>query len=490
MQLSINVDLSKTNSLQNQIFESIRQQILSGQLKSNTLLPSTRSLSEQLNVSRNTIVLAYDRLIAEDYICSRRTIGTFVNPKLPESSLTITNRNKNKVAKEKTQTKRNPIVFKGRVQALNNANRSKLDIDFWVGRPDPDSFPVKSWKKLMLHYLQFSASNMTEYHEPAGIYELRQAIVNHLRPARGINANPEQVIITNGSQQAMNIAARLFIKQGTKVVTECPCYQGAVFVLESYGAKIHPVNVDEKGLIVSELPELPVSMAYVTPSHQYPMGSTLTLNRRIRLLDWAREVGAYILEDDYDSDFRHHGSPLTALAGQDPHGCVIYLGTFSKSIGAGLRIGYMVVPSELVETTRAIKTLMDNGHAWLDQAVLADFISSGAYSKHLRKIRRVYINRRDALTEVLNKYFGDVNLSGLEGGMHVIWNLPKDFPDAKKMKKIAEQVGVGIYTFESGAAHEFGKKEYNNRTLMLGYSSIAEDKIQEGIKRIATALKV
>lgn len=489
MQLSINIDSSTKQSLQNQIFESIRQQILSGQLKANTLLPSTRLLSEQLNVSRNTIVLTYDRLIAEDYICSRRTIGTFVNPTLPESSLTISNRN-SEITEIKTQTNRNPIVFKGRVQALVNPNRDKLDIDFWVDRPDPDSFPVKSWRKLMLHHLQSSASNMTEYHDPAGIYELRQAIANHLRPARGIEAEPEQVIITNGSQQALNIVARLLIKQGTKVVTECPCYQGAVFVLESYGADIHPVDVDENGLNVSELPETPVSMAYVTPSHQYPMGSTLTLNRRIRLLDWAREAGAYIVEDDYDSDFRHHGSPLTALAGQDPHGCVIYLGTFSKSIGAGLRIGYMVVPPELAETAKAIKTLMDNGHVWLDQAVLADFIATGAYTKHLRRIRRVYIDRRDALTEALNKYFGDVNLSGLEGGMHIVWHLPDYLPDAPEFKKIAEEVGVGIYTLESGAAHEFGKKEYNNRTLILGYSSISEDKIQEGIKRIAIALQV
>ena len=490
MQLSINIDLSNKQSLQNQIFESIRQQILSGQLKANTLLPSSRLLSEQLNVSRNTIVLTYERLIAEDYICSRRTIGTFVNPELPESSLTISNRHENKVAKERTQSNRNPIVFKGRVQTLDNPDRDKLDIDFWVDRPDPDSFPVKSWRKLILHHFQSSASNMTEYHDPAGIFELRQAIVNHLRPARGIVAEPEQVIITNGSQQAMNIVARLLIKQGTEVVTECPCYQGAVFVLESYGAKIHPVNVDENGLKVSELPTTPVSMAYVTPSHQYPMGSTLTLNRRIRLLDWAREVGAYIVEDDYDSDFRHQGSPLTALAGQDPHGCVIYLGTFSKSIGAGLRIGYMIVPPELVDAATAIKTLMDNGHAWLDQAVLADFISNGAYNKHLRRIRRVYINRRDTLTEALNKHFGEVNLSGLEGGMHIVWHLPDYFPNASEMKKIAEDVGIGIYTLESGAAHEFGKKEYNNRTLMLGYSSISEDKIQEGIKRIATALKV
>jgi GntR family transcriptional regulator / MocR family aminotransferase len=490
MQLSINVDLSTKQSLQNQIFESIRQQILSGQLKANTLLPSTRLLSEQLNLSRNTIVLAYDRLVAEDYICSRRTIGTFVNPQLPESSLTIIKRNKNKVSEKEIHPIRKPIVFKGRVQALYNPDRDKIDIDFWVGRAAPESFPAKIWRKLMLSQLRTSGSNMTEYHDPAGIYELRQAISDHLRPARGIDAEPEQIIIVNGSQEALNIVARLLVKDGTEVVTECPCYQGAVYVLESYGAIIHPVNVDKDGLDVSELPETKISMAYVTPSHQYPMGSTLSLNRRIRLLDWASKIGAYIVEDDYDSDFRHHGSPLIAVAGQDPHGSVIYMGTFSKSIGAGLRIGYMVVPNELVKAAKTIKALTDNGHAWLDQAVLAEFISSGAYAKHLRRIRQVYINRRDELIDALNRHFGNVTLSGLEGGMHIVWRLPEYLPDAFEMKKIAEGVGVGIYTLETVAAHEFGKTKYSNRTLILGYSSIPEDKIQDGIQRIASALKM
>ncbi len=489
MQLSLNIELSNNQSLQKQIFESIRQQILSGQLKANASLPSTRLLSEQLNVSRNTIVLAYDRLIAEDYICSRKTIGTFVNPKLPESSLTIFKTDNNNLVK-KNAINSDQIVFKGRVQALNNPNRSKLDIDFWVGRPDPESFPINIWRQLTINKLRSSGANMTEYHNPAGILELRKAIADHLRPARGIDVSHEQVIIVNGSQGAINIASRLLIDKGTQVVTECPCYQGAVYVFENHGACIHPVNVDQNGLKISDLPHTPTSLAYVTPSHQYPMGATLSLSRRIRLLDWAREVGAYILEDDYDSDFRHNGSPLTALAGQDPHGCVIYMGTFSKSIGAGLRIGYMVVPPELIETTKAIKTLMDNGNAWLDQAVLADFINTGAYTKHLRRIRRVYISRRDALIEALHKHFGDVSLSGLEGGMHIIWHLAEHLPIASKLKKIAEDVGIGIYTLESGAAYDFGNRANNRRMIMLGYSSISEDKIHEGIKRIANALKV
>lgn len=490
MQLQITLDQNSKQSLQNQIFESIRQQILSGQLKANTLLPSTRTLSEQLNVSRNTVVLSYDRLIAEDYICSRSSIGTFVNPNLPESALTIIKDETKTKSREKQNKDNHSIVFQGRVHTLENPIKKKLDIDFWVGRPDPDSFPIQSWRKLMMRYLnQSPASNMTEYHDPAGIEELRQAIVEYLRPARGIDATQDQVIITNGSQQALNIVARLLIKEGTKVITEDPCYEGAACVFESYGAEVKSVGVDDHGLKVADLPQTPINLAYVTPSHQYPLGSTLSLDRRIRLLEWARQVGTYIVEDDYDSDFRHNGSPLTALAGQDPYGSVIYLGTFSKSIGAGLRIGYVVVPEELIEKALAVKTLMDNGHAWLDQAVMADFISTGTYEKHLRRIRRVYIDRRDALVTALKENFGNVSLAGMEGGMHLVWNLPDYFPDASVVKKIAEEVGVGVYTLKTAAAHEFVNSELNKRTLIMGYSSLTENAINEGIKRISNTLK-
>ena len=489
MQLSIDLDSSNNQSLQSQIFESIRQQILSGRLKPDSLLPSTRLLSEQLCVSRNTVVLAYDLLISEDYINSRRTIGTFVSSKIPESSLTLVKTDGNQSSQEERHSIQYPIVFKGRGQELNNPDKDKLEIDFCMGRTDPHSFPDSHWRQLMLAQLRNFGSKMTEYHDPAGIFEIRCAIADHLLPARGMVVDPEQVIIVNGSQEALNVVARLLVKQGTKVVTECPCYQGAAYVFESYGAQIYPVNVDKEGLNISELPQTSVSMVYVTPSHQYPMGSTLSLNRRIGLLEWAREVGAFIIEDDFDSDFRHLSSPLTAIAGQDPHGCVIYTGTFSKSIGAGLRMGYMVVPHELVKPAKTVKALFNNGHSWLEQAVLAEFISSGSYAKHLRRIRRVYLSRRDCVVDSLQKYFGKVKLSGLEGGTHLVWHLPKHFPDALKIKRLAENAGIGIYTIDSCAAYEFGKSNYNKHTLIFGYSSVPEDKICEGIKRLASVLE-
>lgn len=488
MQIPINAKLSGSQSLQNQIFESIRQQILGGQLKSGTSLPSTRALSQQLGVSRNTVVRAYDRLIAEDYIFTKRTVGTFVNANLPENSLILRSTGPTEHIDKEQQATRRPVLFEGQAQAVVNPNRHKLVIDFWVGRPDPHSFPTKAWRRLMLHHLSLAGSNLTEYSDAVGILELRQAIADYLGPTRGINTTAEQVIIVNGSQEALNVVSRLLIKEGTPVVTECPCYQGAAYLFKSYGAQLYPVPVDESGIDVDELPLTPASLAYVTPSHQYPMGVTLTLERRVRFLEWAWKVGAYIVEDDYDSDFRHHGSPLTAVASQDQHGCVIYIGTFSKSIGAGLRLGYLVVPKELVKPVETIKALMDNGHSWLDQAVLANFISSGSYMKHLRKIRHTYLTRRDCLVSSLHEYFGEVRLSGMAGGMHIAWHLPSNFPTAKEMQVLAQDVGVGIYSLEAAAACDLKRNECSDRVLALGYSSVSEKQIREGIKRLATAL--
>jgi GntR family transcriptional regulator/MocR family aminotransferase len=240
---------------------------------------------------------------------------------------------------------------------------------------------------------------------------------------------------------------------------------------------------------VSKLPEGPVSLVYATPSHQYPMGATLALSRRMRLLDWAWRSGAYIIEDDYDSDFRYNAAPLTALKGLDHHGCTIYLGTFSKSLGAGIRIGYLAVPRELAEPAARIKALLDNGNPWLEQATLAEFIASGGFDGHLRRIRQTYMDRRDTLVESLRRHFGDVDLRGLDGGMHLVWRLPPDFPTAAQVEELARQHGVGAYAFANGGAWAFDRGDDAERVLMFGYSSLSESQIRAGVRRLAAALE-
>ncbi|MCB1716676.1 MAG: PLP-dependent aminotransferase family protein [Candidatus Competibacteraceae bacterium] len=488
MQLPIQIDSSSRHSLQQQIFDAIRALILDGRLPPGAALPASRALSEQLSVSRNTVLLVYERLLGEGYLQTQASVGTFVNHSLPEATLQARPDEHRSQAGQRSM-RRQTLPFRGRAQALVNPNRHRLAFDFWVGRPDPHSFPGKAWRRLLQHYLSIGGRRLTEYSDPAGLLQLRHAIAEHLGPARGIQTGPDRIVIVSGIQQALNIVARLFIHPTADVVLEWPCYQGAAYLFESYGATVRPVPVDEHGLDTAQLPDGTISLAYVTPSHQYPLGSTLALERRIRLLEWAWEVGAYIVEDDYDSDFRYTGSPLTALAGLDACGAVIYLGTFSKSIGASLRLGYMVLPAELVEPAQIAKALLDNGQPWLEQAVLADFIANGSYANHLRRIRQLYRQRRDCLVAALTTHFGPVRLGGLEGGMHIVWKLPPQLPDAPQVQALALQAGVGVYALDGGAATDFDQPGYREKTLLLGYSSLTEDEIQAGIARLAQALR-
>ena len=222
--------------------------------------------------------------------------------------------------------------------------------------------------------------------------------------------------------------------------------------------------------------------------YQFPLRHRLSLELRFQLLDRARRSRAYIAEDDYDSDFRHHRSPLIALKGLDHEGSLIYLDTFSKAVGAGLQISYMVMPSELVQPAISIKALFDNGNAWLDQAVLAEFIASGAYETHLRRIRRIYLTRRDCLTASLARHFQEVALSGLEGGMHVAWHVPKELPTAREIHGLARRRGVGVYPLQMAAGYAYGRPDHARRTLILGYTALSEDLIRQGIALVADAI--
>ena len=485
--MQIPLKLDPSGCLQTQLFEQFRDLILGGQLKPGTRMVPTRVLSHELEISRNTVMLAYDRLIAEGYFQARQSVGVFVSSDLPEECLRV-RREPATTRLSERQARRQPVVFSGNSQAVVNPHRRPLAIDFWLGRCDPESFPRGAWVQLLKSKLAPNRSPLSEYGSPAGLPELRRAISEYLGPARGINTTPEQVIVVSGCQQGLDVVSRLFLKPGSRAVVEAPCYQGAAFLFQSYGAILEPIKVKGEGLEVAALPSSPVAVAYVTPSHQYPLGMTLPLEARLRLLNWAWQVGAYILEDDYDSDFRYQGPPLTALKGLDAHGCVIYLGTFSKSIGAGLRLGYLVVPRELVGPATTVKALTDNGNPWLEQTVLAEFIASGGYVQHLRRIRRIYQQRRDRLVEALRRNFGEVTLLGRDSGMHLVWMLPPRFPTAVELQNLALQRGVGIYSLPAGAAFEPEPGPYSDRAVLLGYSSLTERQIDEGIDRIAQAV--
>jgi GntR family transcriptional regulator/MocR family aminotransferase len=475
-------------SLQCQLFEQMRGLILDGTLKSGERLPASRALSETLDVSRNTIILAYARLADEGYIEMRGSVGTFVSSQVPDVTLR-TDRNPQEVIGAKVASPAMPLPRTSpRAQTLLNPHRRRLIADFWVGRPDARSFPIKIWTKLIHTRLLSAGTALTEYKDPAGLRELRQAIVDHLRPARGIKATAEQVIIVGGCQDGLNLVGRMLVSHATTAVLEDPCYQGAAYLFESLGAQTHPIAVDAKGIMTERLPDERRCIAYVTPSHQYPLGVTMSLDRRLELIRWAATTDSYVLEDDYDSDFRFNGPPIAALKGLDGPERVIYLGTFSKCLGAGLRIGYVLVPPALVHLAQQTKTLMSNGQPWLEQAALADFMQTGAYERHLRKIRRLYLERRNTLLASLARHFGESDILGSEAGMHVVWRLPKRLPAASTVQSIALEAGVGVYAVGSGGAVELGTAGCSDRYLVLGFSSLTEREIELGIERLAAVL--
>ena len=489
MQLLIRLDSQSPRTLQAQIVEGFQDLIRGGRLRPGSEVPSSRELSEQLHVSRNTVVEAYELLIEEGYLYTQRAVGTFVAERVPDESLTVDTPQLLSRTPSHRRVVNLPLPYTGRgPPGLHAPEHRDLLYDFALGRTDPRSFPERVWRRLTLDCLGGAAIGMSEYMDPTGLPELRQLITNFLGPARGMVVSPEQVIIVAGCQQGLNLAAHLFIGTRTRVAIEAPCYRGAAFLFESYGGKLLPVPVDRLGMDVARMPEPPVTLVCVTPSHQFPTGVTLSLDRRIALLEWAAKVGAYVLEVDYDADFRYEDSPLPSLQALDRNGCVIYMSSFSRSIGPGLRLGYMVVPRDLIRSASIIRALTDNGAPWLEQATLAAFIREGSLANHLKRIRHTYRGRRDALTRALHRHFGEVEISGAECGEHVVWHLPRDLPPSQDVQAIARDHGVGVHSLRDSPAYLYEQMEDRDRILLLGYPSLTEEQIEQGVARLAAAL--
>jgi GntR family transcriptional regulator / MocR family aminotransferase len=473
-------------TLQKQLYRQIRDCILTGTLRPGTSLPSSRELAQELGVSRNTAILAYEWLCNEGYLETKIGAGTFVTAQLPDAYLASPDPTVTPKTVE-CSVKRPRIVFRGErhVMVERGANGA---IDFWYGSPNWRHFPLKAWRQLLIENLSRSSNNLSRYDSPLGNLELRRAISEHVGATRGIRATPEQIVITAGAQEGMNLICRLLVEPGVRVAVEDPCYGGAARIFRSYGAELAPVPVDQQGIDLAQLEAVSAALAYVTPSHQFPTGVTLPLDRRLRLLQWAQTVGAYVVEDDYDSDFRYDGPPLAALAGLDRDGCVLYMGTFSKSIGAGLRLGFLVIPQHLVDVMLTVKSLANYGHPWLDQIVLAEFIRGGGYRRHLHRIRQLYRHARDTLVGSLEQYFGAQELSGQDAGMHLMWTLPPELSPPGKFVVTAASEGVGIYTLAGVGAIEF-ESQRNANNVILGYSALSDSQIEAGIRRIANAFQ-
>jgi GntR family transcriptional regulator/MocR family aminotransferase len=476
----VSLDRRLVRPLHRQIYDGYRDAILEARLRPGQRLPSTRTLAEELQVSRIPVVTAFEQLAAEGYLMARVGAGSFVAPGLTGPVRSGTGR-------------RPPAVGRpGRRRAppcpIPPVAEPWLEVDgpFRLSRPALDQFPAATWSRLVARQARRLTRRDLAYGDPMGLPALREALAEHLGTVRSVRCSAAQIMIVTGSQQALVLVARALLAPGDPVWIEEPGYGGARDALRLAGARPVPVPVDGDGLDVEAGIELSSSAraALVTPSHQYPLGVTLSAARRLQLLDWARRCGAWLVEDDYDSEYRFDTRPLASLHGLDGDARVLYVGTFSKVLFPALRVGYLVVPPDLVPRLRRIRDAMDIFTAPFLQAVLAEFIREGHFARHLRRMRKIYGERRRALETALGRELGGTaRVVGERAGMHLTVLLPPGSRD-RAVALRAARLGLSVHPLSScytGRAAQPG--------LVLGYGGLRPAEISEAVRRLRAALR-
>lgn len=480
--------------LYRQIYESLRRAILGGKLLPGTRLPASRVLAKQLGVARLTVVNAFEQLLAEGYLEGKPGAGTFVAAKIPEDLLQLSEAEKlNRTTESPEETiKISPFAARLRETAARAARfqGSALPLPFKNGLTAVSEFPFEIWEKIAVRVYRRARFRIAGYGEAAGYRPLREAVAAHFAASRGVHCDIEQIFITNGAQQALDLIARVLLETGDKILIEDPCYQEALGVFRAVGAAVVPVAVDAEGFNLAEAERKTgaAKLVYITPSHQYPTGATMSLARRLNLLEWARKTGAWIIEDDYNSEFRYAGRPLASLQNLDRFGRVIYVGTFSKTIFPALRLGCLVVPRSLIEIFRAARWSGDCHSPIFEQAILADFIAEGHFARHLRRMRTLYEKRQNALVAAAEKELGGLlKVSGAPSGMHLIGWLAKGL-DAEEVCETALESGLHLSPL---SFYSIEKKMPAG--VILGYTGFTESEIERAVKKLkkvlATALE-
>jgi GntR family transcriptional regulator/MocR family aminotransferase len=482
MQIPVLLDRSRTEALTGQLVAQLRDAIRRDMIPSGTRLPSSRRLSDQLGISRNTAVRAYDVLVLEGYAETRPASGIFaVKPEIVAQAA---------LADPQPDQLAPPAVPDYARRTLRPAgDQRRLSFDFFPGRPNANLFPLRSWRRLLLANLsRGGGGELSRHGDPGGLFDLRAALSSFLSATRGVIADPARIIITNGAQEALSLIARTLLAPGSVAVVEDPCYAGAAGAFEAAGAELIGVPVDADGIRTDALPAGPAALLYVTPAHQYPTGRVLSMHRRQAVAAWARRSGSIIVEDDYDGDIRYEGSPLPAIAGLAPDR-TIHVGSFTETLGAGLRLGFMVVPPGLVAHLSAAKALQSHSNSWLEQAALGDFIQGGGYGAHLARLRAIYRESRDMLLAALTRHFGEVDVSGAASGLHLLWHLPPGVPEAGTLEALARRARVGIYPLEAaGVVASDAGAALMRRAVVLGYASLTPRQIADGIARLSDAV--
>jgi GntR family transcriptional regulator/MocR family aminotransferase len=437
---TIGIDRKIAKPLHRQLYDAYRTMIIERRLRPGQQILSTRALATELGISRIPILTAYAQLLAEGYFEARVGSGTFVCSTLPDQLLPMVRR---PAQASEVRRRSRPVARRGfRFPLFEKAPWLRGLGSFSVGQLAYDYFPFPVWSSLVRSHCRNLNASALHYGDPLGSEDLRDAVCSYLRTARGVLCGPEQVMIVAGSQQALAISAQVLLDHGTPVWVEEPGYWLTQSVLNLAGARTIPVPVDSEGLdVAAGIKRCRNARAvYVAPSHQYPLGATMSASRRLQLLEWADRSGSWIIEDDYDSEYRYGTMPIASLQGLDCNSRVIYIGTFSKVLFPSLRTGYMVIPPDLVDRFLKVRQALDITHPILYQAVLTDFIRQGHFARHLRRMRLVYGERRTALVNSLQREFDTgLEVLGTQAGLHLVVTLPPGFHDQEIAARAAQQ---------------------------------------------------
>jgi GntR family transcriptional regulator / MocR family aminotransferase len=475
--VDLHVTLGGRGDLAARIYRQLLDAVLDGRLRAGEKLPPTRELAGRLDVSRNTVAAAYERLTAEGFLVGRVGAGTFVS---------------GDPAAVPARPARVRVAPGGREVRPRRLWESLADsgwdephgwaYDFGAGVPDGRLFPLETWRRLVGRELRPSAVRSATYGEPAGHAGLRAAIARHVGVARSVRAGADDVIVTQGAQQALDLIGRVLVEPGTCVAVEEPGYPPARQLFHSLGARVAGVPVDGEGLEVAAIPRA-AKLVYTTPSHQFPLGTPMSLARRTALLTWAERRGAVVVEDDYDSEFRFSDRPLEPLQSLDRAGRVVYVGTFSKTMLPTLRMGFLVAPASLRDVLRRAKRLTDWHGEPHTQAALARFIDDGLLARHVRKVSREYAARHERIVATLERDFADwLQLVPSAAGLHLCARVrPGATVEVDDVVRRAREVGVGVQTLAT-----FCAEVPSQPGVVLGYGAIARDRVDEGLHRLAS----
>jgi GntR family transcriptional regulator/MocR family aminotransferase len=477
---SIRLDPAAPTPLRRQLYEWFRRAIADGRLKSGQRVPSSRSLAEELQVSRLTVVAAYEQLEAEGYLETFRGAGTCIAASIPE----LRRRGGARTSSAERRARGTRSTAKRAQQLLRIPEEPQPAIagPFRVSLPALEHFPRRTWSRLISRHARSASIKDMAYGDPMGEPEFRAAIAEYLGAVRAVRCDASQVMVTSGSQQAVQITLRALLDPGDPVWVEDPGYSGTHRALVVSGCEPVAVPVDGEGLDVEEgIRRRPAARAvYVTPSHQYPLGMTLSAGRRIQLLNWAQSADAWIIEDDYDSEYRFGTEPITSLQGLDMDDRVVYIGTFSKVLFPALRMGYVVLPKDLVLAFRVVRDAIDVFPPVLYQRALTDFIRDGGFARHIRKMRALYALRRERTLEAIGRHFGgSVEIASAAAGLHLVIRLPRNIDDrGAAARATAAGIACSALSVCCLDAQQRGG-------LILGYGGVAVGSVDESVRKLA-----